>query len=882
MAGKSPSKKSSARPASSKGRKQSAKASSSPKKPSAEVPEEKVDDSTPAPSGEAASPAEDPATIRAVRRPLSDAEVEAIDRLSRHSFLEDPKEADAEAEGITNTRGRYIESGELGRGAMGVVHLARDQDLDRRVALKTLLPSEADRPGARARLLREARLGGSLEHPNIIPVYELGRSEEGSPFFTMRRMEGRSLAQVLAAQRDGDTETLREFGRVRLMNIFIQICMAVEFAHSRGVVHRDIKPGNIMLGDFGEVQLLDWGIARRVDEQEPIEQRVLSLTGTPGYMAPEQILMKQDVALQLSDVYALGAVLYEILTLRRPLEDPDPEELMVRCCSEDPLPPSERTPERSIPVELDEICLVALARNPDERTQSARQLALNIEGFMEGVRERARLLAESEEKILEGLSLTARYEALRQELTFARKEAREIRADIRPWSEVDHKRSMWELEDQAGGLQEEVIDAFGEAVKAFSASLDRIPDHKEAMRGLSHLWWSRFIDEEREGDQLAARQSRAMVELHDDGSFAERLRGDGRLTLLTDPTGAEVWLHTYAETDRIMVPGEGVLLGTTPLRGVPVPMGSHLIILKHPDFPDVRYPINLRRLQHHEGYVRFYAEEDIGSDFVYIPGGPFLARGGTTEYGDLEDLREVVLPDYAIGRNPITFREYLEFVHALDEKDPELATARSPRTQLDGPLCHRDKNGRYRPTYDILMEGKLREIYPDPEVTWDLPIIAISWDDAQAWCQWESERRGYEVRLPTETEWEKAARGVDGRNFPWGNSYDATFANWRGSRAMYPQLEPSGTYKTDLSPFGVQDMCGGASNWCDGWFKRDQALRPFRGNNWSTSNARGLAERQGLFARICTSSLGFRLARTLSRNRTGLESMRISRKDDER
>lgn len=817
---------------------------------------------------------DDPATIRSIRKSLAQREGTLSDPLSISSVFANPLLADEAADDLTDTESRYEGSDELGRGAMGVVHLALDRDLNRQIAIKTLLPSEAGRPGSRARLLREARLGGSLEHPNIIPVYELGRTADGNPFFTMRRMQGRSLAQVLAQLRAEDELTQVEFGRVRLINIFIQVCMAVEFAHARGVVHRDIKPGNVMLGDFGEVQLLDWGIARKVDELEPVEQRVLSLTGTPGYMAPEQILMKEDVKLPLSDVFALGAVLYEILTLRRPLEDDNPEELLVRCCSEDPVPPSLRSPERAIAPELDGICLAALARDPTKRTSSARLLARNLEGFMEGARERERLQAEARDKLHDGLSLTARYEALRQELAFAKKESKEIRGEIKPHSEVAHKRSMWELEDRFRAIQEEAIDAFGEAVKAFSASLDRISDFSEARRGLSHLWWSRFIDEEGAGEKLAARQSRAMVELYNDGSFTDRLRGDGRLTILSDPTGAEVWIQTYKEEDRLLATGDSRCLGRAPLRDIPVPMGSHLITLKNQDFPDVLYPLSLHRLQHHEGYVRFYLEDDIGEGFVYIPGGPFLARGGTTEFGDMEDLREVILPDYAIARSPITFRDYLAFIDEIDAEDPDAALARIPRTQLDGALCHRAESGRFIPTYEILIEGKLREIYPDPEMAWDLPVIAISWDDAQAWCAWESKRRGYEVRLPTETEWEKAARGVDGRTFPWGNAYDATFANWRGSRPMYPQLEPSGTYAKDVSPYGVHDMCGGASNWCDGWFKRDQGLRPFRGNNWGTSTARSLAERQGVFAKICTSSLGFRLARTLTRERIGVASMR--------
>jgi len=845
--------------------------------PEGEAPESPPEDGPPddpEPNPDAADTADDmpilraelPATLHTRRRREALAEADAVAASWRGPTFA-PERSDAEVELISQTGGRYELGEELGRGAMGVVLLATDRDLHRDVALKMLLPEEAKRPGARASLLREARLAGGLEHPNIVPVHEIGTMEEGEPFFTMRKLDGRSLAAILEGLRAGDTALAERYGRVRLLTVFIQICMAVEFAHARGVVHRDLKPGNIVLGDFGEVQLLDWGIAQKVDEPVPLLEVGLSLTGTPGYMAPEQILSEGGgVASPRTDVYALGSILYELLTRHRPFEHPDPEEVMVQCCSEDPLPPSRRAPRRSIPPELDDICLHALRRDPSRRTATARELAHQLEQFLEGVRERARLIEEADERALEGQSLTARYQALRQELSYAYREARELRGEIRPWTPVEHKRPMWELEDRAVKLEEEVADAFSEAAKTFASAMDRVSDHSEARLGLAHLWWSRFLDEEQAGHALAARLSRAMVEQYDgDGSFVRRLAGDGRLTLLTDPAGAEVVLHRFEERDRVLVPTEGRRLGSTPLRDVDVPMGSHLLILTHSDFPEVRYPVHIRRSQHHEGYVRFYGADEIGEGLVYIPGGPFLARGGTTEFGDLEEQREVVLPDFAIGRGPVTFREYLAWIDELQDADPDAAMERVPRTQIDGPLCKVNDDGRWVPDYDILIEGRLRELYPDPDVCWDLPVIAVSWFDAEAWCAWASERRGLPLRLPTENEWEKAARGVDGRRFPWGNAYDATFANWSGSRETYSQLEPPGTYETDISVYGVIDMCGGTSNWCDGWFKRDQGLRPHRGNSWATSTSRSLAERGGFFPKICVSSLGIRVAHTLRR-----------------
>tara|TARA_Y100001968_G_scaffold274059_1_gene267044 strand:- start:9647 stop:12052 length:2406 start_codon:yes stop_codon:yes gene_type:complete len=775
------------------------------------------------------------------------------------------RELEAVVGQLTDTSGRYTENMELGRGAMGVVKLVLDADLQREVALKTLTPEQAELAGARARLLREARLAGGLEHPNIVPVYELGLLEDSQPFFTMRRLQGHTLSDILKRRRSSNEPAPEGYGRIRLLTIFIQVCMAVEFAHSRGIVHRDVKPDNIMLGDFGEVQLLDWGIARSTSETDDLDDEGLSLTGTPGYMAPEQILGGKTPCSTVSDVYSLGAVLYEILTLRRPFEHSDPEEVMVMSCSKEPLPPSTAAPERRIPTELDEICLAALRRDPNARTPSARAIARQLEHFMEGVRETERLVKEAAEKVLEGQSLTARYEALRQELSYTRKQSREIRGQIRPWSDVENKRPMWELQDRVHRLRNEVADAFTEASKSFAGALDRIPEHKQAREGLAHLWWSRFVDDERNEDSISARQSRSMVEFYDEGDFADRLRGDGRLTLLTDPADAEVWLYTYEEIDRRLQPTSERLLGYTPLRGVPIPMGSHLLILRDENLPEVRYPVSIRRLQHHEGYVRFYAESEIGESFVYIPGGPFLARGGTTEYGDTENTREVILPDYAISRFPITFREYLEFINYLDKENEEEALARMPRTALEGVFCERNDSGLWRPIRDIVFEGKIREIYPDPDAVLDLPAVGLSWGDAQAWCEWASEQRGIELRLPTENEWEKAARGVDGRRFPWGNAYDPTFANWSGSRPMFSQLEPIGTYPFDTSVYQVNDMCGGASNWCSNWFKKEQNTRPHRGNNWSTASARSMAERVGSFPKMCSGTTGFRVARSLKR-----------------
>ena len=161
---------------------------------------------------------------------------------------------------------RYVLGMELGRGGMGQVLAAEDVTLDRPVALKLLF--DQDDPALCARFVDEARVTGQLQHPSVPPVYELGRLGDGRLFFAMKRIEGRTLRDVLEDLRDAKPEALKSFGRVRLLSVFARICHTIAYAHSRGVMHRDLKPENIMLGEFGEITVMDWGLAKAFDRPE--------------------------------------------------------------------------------------------------------------------------------------------------------------------------------------------------------------------------------------------------------------------------------------------------------------------------------------------------------------------------------------------------------------------------------------------------------------------------------------------------------------------------------------------------------------------------------------------------------------------------------------
>ena len=279
----------------------------------------------------------------------------------------------------------------IGRGGMGEVLLARDRRIGRDVAIKRMLTADAS-ADALARFLREAQIQARLDHPAIVPVHELGHDAEGRPYFTMKRLAGTTMQELLG-QNDAQLQ--------RLLRAFVDVCLAIDLAHAKGVIHRDLKPSNIMLGDYGEVYVLDWGVARVTGDASaaPGEAAIVTLDGvtqsgailgTPGYMAPEQAL-GTDVG-PPADVYALGCILFEILA-HEPLH-PRGEGALGSTLGNNVEPPGRRRPERGIAPELDEACTDALASDPAARP-TARALAERVQRYLDGDRdlERRRGLA---------------------------------------------------------------------------------------------------------------------------------------------------------------------------------------------------------------------------------------------------------------------------------------------------------------------------------------------------------------------------------------------------------------------------------------------------------------------------------------------------------
>jgi serine/threonine-protein kinase len=282
----------------------------------------------------------------------------------------------------------------IGHGGMGEVLVAQDQRIGREVAVKRIRSRDPS-PDAVTRFLREARIQARLDHPAIVPVYEMGVDGDGRPYFTMKRLAGVTLAKRLAQGAPVQP----------LLRAFVDVCLAIQLAHTRGVVHRDLKPSNIMLGDYGEVYVLDWGVARVLTDTKrttgpanipTVDENTTAgaILGTPGYMSPEQV--RGEEAGTKADVYALGAILFEILA-GEPLH-PRGEAALGSTLTSPQVAPARRASDKTIPPELDLVCFDALAEQPAERP-SARELADRVQAYLDGDRDLERRHALAAEQL---------------------------------------------------------------------------------------------------------------------------------------------------------------------------------------------------------------------------------------------------------------------------------------------------------------------------------------------------------------------------------------------------------------------------------------------------------------------------------------------------
>ncbi len=472
--------------------------------------------------------------------------------------------------------GRYEVLDQLGTGGMGIVLRVQDKSLRREVAMKLLREDLAGRPEYVNALRREARILGGLEHPAIIPMHELGTRADGTTFYTMKLMPNRSLGDVLHQLKLGDQATAEQFTLRRLVGVFAQLALGLEFAHTRAVVHRDLKPENVQLGDMGEVQITDWGIAKRMGPAVPEAEGLV--VGTPAYMSPEQASGHDAEVDARSDIYALGVMLYEALTLQRPYRGENSQQQLEATKNVVPLLPSQVARDRVVPPDLELLCMRMLEKRRERRPQSMREVWQALDGFLAGEQERERLKARAEQCYQKGLQVLGDYEALRQERQFVLEEEQRQEHDVRPWDTQEDKQRVWSLRHQLRMLDVLYANAFSTASVLLRQAIDQVDGHPAAREKLIELYWHRHDEAAAQGDDASrlffAQQAHALARQGAESAT-------GIVHIRSQPPGAMVYAIPFDEIrGNISRPSGQFELGTTPLSELELPIGPYVLIAR--------------------------------------------------------------------------------------------------------------------------------------------------------------------------------------------------------------------------------------------------------------------------------------------------------------
>ncbi len=713
------------------------------------------------------------------------------------------------------TFGRYASAEELARGGMGAIYRAIDPELGRPVAIKSILAGELARnQEVAARFLREAQVTGQLQHPNIPPVHELSRAPGGELYFTMKLIEGRSLeAVVRELVREGPQALTRS--RNDLLRSLVKVCDALAYAHSRGVVHRDLKPANIMVGAFGEVLVMDWGIAKvlgcsdieagaPIDRFQTIDGAVM---GTPSYMSPEQADGRVDEIDPRSDVYSLGAVLYEILTGSPPYLGKSVHQIRKQIQEGRLEPPSRRAPEAGIPSELDRLVEKALASKPARRYASVDALREDLEAHL------------AERPIS-----AYRYSAWGR----ARKWVRRNRAV----SAIAATSSAVILAFVAALAVFAVRASRGEA-RAVEELANRLRLEAEAEEASAEIARRRAAEETGRIALADAKEASSRERAY---AIVQRLlveSSDATSILPVRPERTSLYDRWQAEADAVLAGRSGHAEDLAHLEAIPAPTAedrsaaemARAILLALEELALASRDV--------ERYAQIARElETPSSAWPEAIRSIQLAHGGLT-------MRAVpgLVP---LGPDPES--GYWEFEHVATAGIAPSVEAGQPMSESRGIVLVLVPGGRFRmgspaetietPEHDVDVRPFLLAKY---ELTWAQwrratlrgPRGGIEPAEGSSWNESSLALSGLGLRLPSEAEWEYAARG--GTTTCWWTGDDAAGAAAAGN---FGGLEacPVGRYRAN--PFGLFDTIGNVWEWCQDTLQPDYSGAPADGSAW--------------------------------------------------
>ena len=776
-----------------------------------------------------------------VEPPLSNSTIDIFQKQSQASFqtiIHSPREdtQESQTDDQLDTIGKYQIIGELGEGGMGIVYRAKDPTLNRIVALKILHNEFSCHRSLLLRFSEEAQVVAQLQHPNIIPLYDYGQFADGRLYYTMKEVRGQTLTKLIQDYHNQQMEwSLR-----RMVQILVSVCDAIAYAHDYSVFHRDLKPENIMIGEFGEVYVMDWGIAKVLNLNRDFQEesiitdrrrhqalltRMGQITGTPSYMSPEQANGNQKAIGSHSDVYSVGAMLYECIRGQPPFIGSNVQDILGAVRNE--TPPCLRQWLESNPgkisvhmEELLRICKHAMERDIEQRIGTATRLRKALQDWLDGTQ----LHQKAQEKVQRAKDYFQELNTLERKKEKLREEIQAIEKQVKTYEPEHKKHKLWRLQNQLQQLlveEDHKIVAIQQEIAIalnFKSNLDEahgilaelyLRQHALAESKSIHGWRQRVEPNLRyHVDQLSHTYERKQ-------EFLDYLQGDGKLYIETVQDDVEVWIGMYETKNQRLVLSTPKYAGNTPFQEV-FQMGSYMAILKKEGYDDLLYPFNIQRKRNWDSKspsisakkVSLAKKGHVRPDECYVPAGWFLCGSNNQSMGGFPRTW-LWVNGFVIQRYQVTNRQYLEFLNDLVRQgDEEKALECVPRERSgsvasDGKMLYqRDADGYFSLT--TMEDGGF--------VALDWPVILVSALACFSYAEWYAQKTGEPWRLPSEFEWEKAARGVDGRLYPWGNHFDHSWCNCLGHFKDSPSPISAQEALGDISPYGVIGMAGNVSD----------------------------------------------------------------------
>ncbi len=663
--------------------------------------------------------------------------------------------------------------GLIGRGGSGWVYLAYDPVLAREVAVKVAAPQGGE--ATRKAVLDEARISARINHPAVVPVHRVV-VDEGLLCVIFRAAPRDLLSDLLEAWRDAPDPRWPASARLALVRGVVD---AVVAAHGLGLVHGDLKPDNIVVGPHREPYVLDWS---------GLTWSEGSFSGTATHAAPEQL--RGHAATSASDVYSAAVLVWEALTLsalRRRLRREDLGAFVARAASQ-PLPSMADVGDPALAAVLTR----ALDPDPARRPASAELLAA-LDGVITGRADRDRRRAEADALLQGAREHLLRFYELEPRLEEERRVAEVQRAKVPAHAPVSDKQPLWSAQDRAAamlhGQSLRWLDAFERAVQAVSL----VPEDDDAHRLLADLWWERLIYAENHGYEVEVLLCLRNLAQHDRGKYASRLRDEARLTLSVDAPGATLSLARLEAVERRLAPVRAEALAL-PLVEHRLAVGSWLATVSAPGRATVAVPLAPGRLGHLRVEVALPQPGPPG--WVFVPAGPFRMGGDAAAHESVAACTPWV-GDLWVAELPVSAGAWLGFLAEQPPADVPALTPQQAGAWGEPAAWPSGPGGVQLP----------------PGWTPEHPVVGVTRAAAERYAAWLSVRLGRRVRLPTEEEWEKAARGVDGRLWPWGDVFDPAFCHMRSSFPGVPRPGPSGQFAADRSVYGVRDVAGGVRAW---------------------------------------------------------------------